>query len=583
MRPRQVIEAISGLMAAMFVVLISSTIVATSMPRIISDLHGTESDYTWVVTATFLAMTVTTPIWGKLADIFNRKLLLQIALVLFVVASAAAGLAGWVGDWWGISGAGWLIGWRFVQGAGVGGLMSLGQVVIADIVSPRERGRYMGIMGAVMAVGQIGGPLLGGLITDSIGWEWNFFVCVPIAVVALILLQATLHLKRHPRKVSVDYLGGVLIAAGMSLLLVWISLGGHESTGGFAWDSGTSLVLGTIACVLTLGAVLWELFGTKEPIIPLRFFAQRTFALASVASVAVGVTMFGTSVFLSQYLQYARGLTPTDSGLATIPMVIGTMVSSVGLGQLISRTGRWKPFVIGGAVVLTGGLALMGTIHYDTSIWLVWVYMFLLGIGTGALMQNLVLVTQNSLPATALGAGSGAVTFFRSLGGTVGIAILGSVLGSTITTKLSDGMSKLFGAPLPASGEDPQAWLAAHPEALQVLQQNPECADTLQSLSAAKSGEVPDIASMCEPVRTVVEGAYGDSIAMLFLLVVPLAVISILCAIFLPNKSLSRKTAAQQIEEELGAEFSALEPVEDGADAAGAASVGADGGALRRE
>jgi len=549
MRPAQVIQAISGLMAAMFVVLVSSTVVATPMPRIMADLNGTNTEYTWVLVAAFLSMTVSTPIWGKFADIFNRKLLLQLALAIFTVSTVAAGFAGHIGGDAHEGAAAWLIGWRFAQSIGTGGLMALGQVVIADIISPRERGKYMGLMGAVMAVGQIGGPLLGGVIADGWGWEWCFFVCVPIAVVAFVMIQATLHVSTVRRKQRIDFLGAGLIVSGISILLVWISLGGKTpETGGFAWDSANSITLVVIGGLLTVAAIATELI-VKEPIIPLRLFAQRTFALASVASVSVGVTMFGTSVFLSQYLQYARGLTPTDSGLATIPMVIGSMAGAIGVGQAISRTGRWKPFVIGGAAVLTVGLALMSRIHYDTDIWFVWLNMFLLGLGSGVLMQNLVLVTQNSLPATQLGAGSGAVTFFRSLGGTVGVSVLGSVLGTQVGERIKDGLTTLLEKVDPAL------------RVPQVLADHPECADSLEGM---QGGAVPDIAALCEPVRTVVESGYGDSIAFLFLLVVPLAVITLLCVCFLPNTPLSRKTAAEQIEEELGAELSALEPAERG-------------------
>lgn len=543
------LQAISGVMAAVFVVLVSSTVVATPMPRIMSDLGGTNTEYTWVLVAAFLSMTVTTPIWGKLADIFNRKLLLQLALVIFTIATVAAGFANMIGGETHEGGAQWLIGWRFAQAVGTGGLMALGQVVIADIISPRERGKYMGIMGAVMAVGQIGGPLLGGVIADSWGWEWCFFVCVPIAVVAFLMIQATLHVPNVRRKVKIDYLGAGLIVSGISILLVWISLGGKTpEAGGFAWDSTQSILLVSLGALLTVGAIVNE-FLVDEPIIPVRLFAQRTFALASVASIAVGVTMFGTSVFLSQYLQFARGLTPTDSGLATIPMVVGSMVGSIVVGQLISRTGKWKSYVVIGAVALIAGLALMSRIHYDTSIWFVWLNMFLLGLGSGVLMQNLVLVTQNSLRATQLGAGSGAVTFFRSLGGTVGVSVLGSVLGVQVGDRIRTGLTALL------ERLDPVLQAPA------LLVENPACADSIDMLGG---GAVPAVDRLCEPIRVVVESSYGDSIAFLFLLVVPLAVVSLICAILLPNKPLSRKTAAQQIEEELGAELAALEPAEKG-------------------
>ncbi|HWL01993.1 MAG TPA: MFS transporter [Microbacteriaceae bacterium] len=541
MNHRQVIQALIALMSAFFVLILSGTVVATSLPVIVSDLGGTQSDYTWIVTANFLTMAISTPIWGKLADIFSRKALIQSSLAIFTIATVVAGFA---------PTAGWLIACRFFQGIGVGGMMALGMVAIADMVSPRERGRYMGIMGAIMGIAQIGGPLLGGVVTDGLGWQWNFFLPIPVAVVAFLLMQFTLHLPKHRRKIKIDYLGAILLTASMGLILVWMSLGGKDAaTGGFPWDSVESIVMITVGGVLLVATVLWELFGTKEPIVPLRLFAQRTFALATVASLSVGVTMFGAAVFLSQYLQIARGMTPTESGLFTIPMVVGSLLASLIFGQLITRTGRWKGLVIFAAAALVVGLALMGTIHYDTSMWLVGLYMGLLGIGTGGLLQNLVLVTQNQLPAKQLGAGTGAITFFRSLGGTVGIAALGSLLGTWVAEKIKVGMAAI----LPTAMSDPT------------------CAD---SLVALQSGSLPHTATLCDPLRVVIESSYGDSIAALFWVCVPLALVSLLAVLFLPNKSLSRKTGAQQLEEELGAEFIALAP----SDAEGLAPV--EGGVL---
>jgi EmrB/QacA subfamily drug resistance transporter len=513
MTPKQTIQAISGLLVGMFVAILSGTVVATSLPVIISDLGGTQADYTWVITASLLATTVSTPLWGKLADIVSRKLLLQLALVVFVIGTAIAGLA---------QDTGFLIAFRVVQGLGVGGLMALGQVVIADIISPRERGRYMGLMGAIMAVGQIGGPLLGGVITDSAGWRWNFYVAIPFAILAIVLLQRTLHLPVIRRKVSIDYLGGALIVTGVSSLLIWVSLGGHQ----FAWDSPTSLVLGIGTALVLVAAVIVEL-RSKEPLIPLRLFRERTFALAVIASVSVGVVMFGTSVFLSQYLQLARGKTPTESGVFTIPMVIGTLGASIVIGALISKLGRWKAFVITGASLLIVGLVMMSRIHFDTSMWFVGAAMFVLGNGVGMLMQNLVLVVQNTLPATKLGSGSAAVTFFRSLGGTIGVTVLGSVLATDVVGRIEDGLR--------AIGVDPGAL-------------------------GGGGGAVPNLSELPDPIRLVVEASYGESVAMLFLLCVPLAVVTLIAVIFLPNRALSHKTAVQQLEEELGAEFAPLQP-----------------------
>ena len=511
MSPKQTIQAISGLLAGLFVAILSGTVVATSLPDIISDLGGTQADYTWVITAALLATTVSTPIWGKLADLVSRKLLLQLALVIFVVGTAIAGLS---------QDTGFLIAFRVVQGLGVGGLMALSQVVIADIISPRERGKYMGLMGAIMAVGQIGGPLVGGVITDSIGWRWNFYIAIPFAILAILLLQFTLHLPVIRRKVSIDYLGGSLIVTGVSALLIWVSLGGHQ----FEWNSPTSWALGAGSVVLLTAAVIVEL-RSKEPLIPLRLFADRTFALAVIASVSVGVVMFGTSVFLSQYLQLARGKTPTESGIFTIPMVIGTLGASIVIGALISKRGKWKGYVITGASLLVVGLVMMSQIHFDTSMWFVGAAMFVLGAGVGMLMQNLVLVVQNTLPATKMGSGSAAVTFFRSLGGTIGVTVLGSVLATDVLARITDGLIDM--------GIDP---------------------------GALGGGTVPNLSELPDPIRLLVESSYGESVAMLFLLCIPLAVITLIAVIFLPNKALSHKTAVQQLEEELGAEFASLQP-----------------------
>lgn len=521
---RRVLQAVSGLFAGFFVVMLSSTVVATSLPVIVSELGGTQTDYTWVVTANFLTMTVTTPIWGKLADRMNRKVLIIVALIAFTIASAAAGFA---------TDTLWLIVCRLVQGMGVGGMVALGQVAIADVVSPRERGKYMGIMGAVMGVAQLGGPLLGGVVTDLIGWRWNFFLPVLVSVAACLLIAATLPSPRLVPRGRFDFLGSGLVAAGFGLLLAWLGLAGTA----FAWDSTTSIVLGSVSGVLVVAAIVWELVA-REPIVPLRLLGQRTFALTTLASLAVGVPIFGAAVFVSQYLQVARGLTPTESGFMQMPLVVGSLLASVILGQLISATGRWKVAVIGSAVVLLAGLALMGTLRYDTSFWLVGLYLALIGVGTGGLMQNLVLVLQNDLPARELGVGTGAHTFIRSLGGTIGVTVLGAVLAGRVASQLATALPTTAGA------------------------LSEECAP---GLAVLRSGTLPNVRELCEPLRVLVEQTYGEGIAEVFLWIAPLAVIAVVATSLLRNRPLSRKTAMQQLEEELGAEFSALEPVEDGA------------------
>lgn len=499
---RQVLLPLSGLLLGMFVAMLASTVVSSSLPKIISDLGGSQSGYTWVVTATLLATTVSTPIWGKLADLTNRKLLIQLSLVIFVVGSGLAGLS---------QSTEMLIFFRVLQGLGAGGLTALVQVAMADIIPPRDRGRYMGLLGAVMAVATVGGPLLGGVITDSVGWRWNFYISVPFAVAAIIVLQRTLHIPTHKRKVSIDYLGAILIAAGVSLLLIWVSLAGNQ----FDWGSVTSIVM-VVGAVVLLGLAVLVEFRAKEPIIPMSLFKNRTFWLAIIASISVGVAMFGTSVFLSQYMQLARGKTPTESGLLTIPMIAGVLLSSVVIGQIISRTGKWKRYMVVGSILLTIGLALMGTIRYDTSFWLVFLYMFIMGAGVGMVMQNLVLIVQNAVNPLQIGTASASVAFFRSLGGTIGVSVMGAVLGSRITTLVTEGMAKL--------GIDPSA--------------------------TGGGGAIPNLATLPAPVRTIVESAYGEAVADVFLLAVPLAVISIIAIAFLPNLKLGTKTSVEQIAEQ---------------------------------
>ncbi len=527
---REVFTAISGLIVGMFVAVLSGTVVSTSMPVIIADLGGTQSQYTWVITASLLATAVSTPIWGKLADLVDRKVLIQIALVLFTVGTVIAGFS---------TDTNMLIAVRVVQGIGVGGLMSLVMIAVALIISPRERGKYMGVVGGIMALGTIGGPLLGGLITDVWGWRANFFVGVPFALVALVLLQFTLHLPKPQRgvKVSIDYFGIVLLAVGVSTLLIWVSMGGSE----FEWDSSTSIILGAISIVGILAFIAVEFF-VKEPIVPMSLFRNRTFTLSVIASIAIGVSMFATSVFLAQYFQLARGATPTESGLMTIPMIIGQMGASIIIGQLVSRFGKWKGWMLAGSVLTTIGVSLMATLRYDTDFTLVAIYMLVLGAGLGMVMQNLTLIVQNDTPPQQLGAASSNVNFFRTIAGTIGVTVMGSLLSTSVATYITDGLS----------GFTPTAQ---------------EEIDALQKLG---SGDVPKVAELPDTIRAIVESAYGHGIADAFIIAIPLAVIAIIAIAFIKNKPLSTKTAAEQLRE---AEESVIEVSE--------AEVGASTGAIR--
>ncbi|WP_350347800.1 MDR family MFS transporter [Agromyces sp. G08B096] len=506
---REVFTALSGLIMGMFVAVISGTVVSTSMPVIIADLGGDQAAYTWVITASLLATAVSTPIWGKLADLVDRKLLLQLALGLFVVGTVIAGFS---------QSTEMLIGVRVIQGIGAGGLMSLVMIAVALIISPRERGKYMGVVGGIMALATIGGPLLGGLITDAWGWRANFFIGVPFAVAAIIMIQRTLHLPKPNRdKVRIDYLGAILLAVGVSLLLIWVSMGGSQ----FDWDSTESIVIVAISAAAIIAFVVTEFF-VPEPIVPMTLFKNRTFTLAVVASISVGVAMFATSVFLAQYFQLARGATPTESGLMTIPMIIGQMGASIGIGALVSRYGKWKGWMLLGSVLTIAGVSLMATLRYDTDFLWVSVYMVVLGAGLGMVMQNLTLIVQNDTPVSQLGAASSNVNFFRSIAGTIGVTIMGSLLATQVTTHITDGLKHF----------------------------TPTSPDEVEALKGLASGNVPKVGELPDAIRVIVEGAYGHGIADVFIIAIPLAVISLIAIAFLPNKSLSTKNAAQTLAEE---------------------------------
>ncbi|MFF1528031.1 MFS transporter [Cellulomonas sp. NPDC058312] len=501
MNHRQVMESLSGILLGMFVSILATSVVSSSLPKIVSDLNGSQSSYTWVVVATLLTTTITTPIWGKLADLVDRKLLIQLALVISVLSSAAAGFS---------QGVGFLISMRALQGIGAGGLTALATVLIADILSPRERGKYMGLMGGIMGVGMVGGPLLGGVLTDTLSWHWNFFVGLPFAVAAIIVLQRTLHLPKRARKVvSIDYWGAALISAGIATLLLWVTFAGTN----FDWLSWQTAVMVLGALVVLAVAVVVET-KVADPIIPMHLFKNRTVVLSVIASVAVGVAMFGTSVFLSQYMQVARGKTPTESGLLTVPMILGLFLSSTVAGRLITKYGRYKGFMVAGAVALTAGLALMGTIRFDTSFVLVSLYMFVMGAGVGMLMQNLVLAVQNILDVSEIGSGTATVAFFRTLGGAIGVSALGAVLGNRITAYLTDGLL--------AAGIDPSAL-------------------------GGGTSSVPDVSSIPEPVRSIVESSYGHGIADLFLYAVPLGVVALIAVLFLQEVPLGRRSGVEQL------------------------------------
>ncbi len=495
MSHRQVLQALTGLLAGLFTAILSSTIVANALPTIMSELDGSQTDFAWVITAALLANAATTPIWGKFADLFDKKLLVQVSIVIFVAGSVLAGFADNIPL---------LLTARVIQGVAMGGLTALAQAIIGTIIAPRERGRYAGYMGGVMAVATAGGPLLGGLIVDSpLGWRWTFFVCVPFAIIALVLLQLTLKLPDTRRKARIDWLGSILLTAGVSLLLIWVSFAGKE--GYYEWFSRESaLMVGGSVILLALLLVVES--KVSEPIIPLKIISQRTTALAIVASIAVGIALFASSSYIGQYYQVARGATPTEAGLLTLPMIAGNLLGSIGAGALVTRYGKWKRYLIAGSVLLIVGLGFAGTIDHLTDLWLVGVYTFVFGLGLGLMLQNLVLAVQNTVAVRDIGSASASVAFFRSLGGAAGVAVLGAILGTQVSTRTADGLAAA-GVPAGAGG--------------------------------AAGGSL-DLVDLPAPIAEIVRSAFGDSTAIIFIITAAVAVIALICVLFIEETPLRR-------------------------------------------
>jgi EmrB/QacA subfamily drug resistance transporter len=525
MSHREILEALSGLLLVLFVAMSSATIVSTALPRIIGSLNGSQTQYTWVVTASLLTATASTPIWGKLADLYSKKFLVQAAIVVFVAGSIVAGFA---------QTAGQLIAARAFQGLGMGGVQALVQVAIAAMIPPRERGRYNGYLGGVLAVATVGGPLLGGLIVDTswLGWRWCFFIGAPVAVIALVVLQKTLHLATIKRdNVKIDYAGATLIALGVSIILVWVSFVDNS----FNWISWqTFAMLG--AGLLLLAVAVWVESRVAEPVVPLQIVKQRSTALAILASLAVGMAMYGGAVFLGQYFQIGRGYSPTDAGLLTIPMMGGVLVSSTVSGRLITKTGKIKPYIVAGTIILVAGFAILSTMDHQTSLWTVGVGMALIGIGVGMSMQNLVLSVQNTVRLRDIGAASSTVAFFRSLGGTIGVSVLGAVLAHRVTKDIT---TQLAAAGVPTSGSG-------------------------GGISALNLAQLPPT------VQHIIRAAYGDATGHIFLISAVIAVVGVIAAFLMRPTALRTTVDIQKAASETrAAEDEAQIPAFSGTPAAG--------------
>ena len=414
----------TGLMLVLLLAALDSTIVATALPTIVGDLGGLEH-ISWVTSAYLLAQTVVTPLYGKLGDLYGRKRILQVAVVIFLIGSALCGLAQSMPA---------LIAFRAVQGFGAGGLIVLTQAVIGDVVSPRERGRYQGIFGAVFGLASVAGPLLGGFIVEQSSWRWVFYVNLPIGLLALVVLAVTLPATRGQARPVIDYLGTGLLATGLSAIVLVTSLGGTT------WEWASVETYGTAAIgVGALAAFALVERRVPEPVLPPALWRERVFTVSSVLSLIVGFALFGAVTFLPLYSQTVDGATPTESGLQLLPMMVGVLIASIGSGQAITRFGRYKAFPVAGTAVMAVGLFLLSRLETDTSRATAAVYMLILGLGLGLTMQVLVLAVQNAVPYAVLGSATSGVTLMRGVGGSVGTAVFGAIFTNRLTGSLSGG------------------------------------------------------------------------------------------------------------------------------------------------
>ena len=411
-----------ALMLGMFLAALDQTIVSTALPTIVGDLGGL-NHLSWVVTSYLLASTISTPVYGKLGDMMGRKPVFLAAILIFLAGSMLAGLSQSMGE---------LIGFRALQGIGAGGLMVGAQAIIADIVPPRERGRYMGLIGSVFAVASVAGPLLGGFLVDNLSWRWVFYVNLPVGALAVVIVITRLHLRTPTVSHRIDYLGTALLAGGVGALILLTTWGGSE----YAWGSRTIIGLGIVGVVLLAVFVWWE-NRAAEPILPLHLFRSRVFSVANAMGFAIGMAMFGAIIFIPLFLQIVYGFSPTRSGLATLPLMAGLLVASILSGRAITRVGRYKAFPIAGTAVLVVGMYLLSLLGVGTAPWKASAYMVVVGVGLGLVMQVLVLVVQNDVRPQEIGVATSTATFFRSVGGAFGAALFGTIFASRLAGQLS--------------------------------------------------------------------------------------------------------------------------------------------------
>lgn len=486
---KQILVVMVGVMSGMLLAALDQSIVGTALPRITSELGGLDK-LSWVVTAYLLTATAMTPLWGKISDLYGRRLIFQVAISIFLIGSALCGFSQNITE---------LIAFRALQGIGGGGLFAIALSIIGDVIPPRERGRYGGYFGAVFGVSSVAGPLLGGFFTDGPGWRWIFYVNLPIGIAALFITSVALKMPVVRRDHKIDYLGALTIVAAVASLLLYLDWRGKN----YGWTEAGALGLLALTVVL-IGVFILVENRAEEAIIPLRLFRNSTFRIGNLFGFCAGVAMFGAIIFLPLYLQAVRGYSATRSGLAMVPAVAGILVLSIASGQIMTRTGRYKVFPIVGSALIIVSLLAMSTLAVDTPYWRLAAYMFVFGAGLGMTMQTLVTAIQNDISYRDMGAATSSTTFFRQMGGAIGTAVFGAVLSSRLAMYIADSLG-----PVASNG------------------------------GRVDVNNVRALQSLHEPVRSLVLKAFAHALDDVFRIGVPFLVIAFVIALFLNEKPLA--------------------------------------------